>query len=254
MISQTRQWERKEPAMTQLRISAKTLGALALPSFCPRCFWLKMKLGNKLPWAMFPGIFSSIDSFTKNLVYGYFEANDVLPRWLDPTGELGRPIPCPGSQRFFVDDPATGIRLTGAADAIIRTLDGEYLILDFKTARYSRHQDELLPMYQVQLNGYAYIAQRTGLNPVTGIGLVYCEPVTKLTEEQLAAVVKSDGFFMPFKVKGVALPLDPEAIIPRLLRKAKDILDLDRPPQAAEGCSDCQRLAALAVLTREVSD
>jgi len=28
--------------MAQLRISAKTLGELALPEFCPRCFWLKL--------------------------------------------------------------------------------------------------------------------------------------------------------------------------------------------------------------------
>jgi len=29
--------------MTDLRISAKTLGELALPGFCPRCFWLKLR-------------------------------------------------------------------------------------------------------------------------------------------------------------------------------------------------------------------
>jgi hypothetical protein len=29
--------------MTDLCISAKTLGELALPGFCPRCFWLKLR-------------------------------------------------------------------------------------------------------------------------------------------------------------------------------------------------------------------
>ena len=30
--------------MTELRISAKNLVALALPDFCPRCIWLKRYL------------------------------------------------------------------------------------------------------------------------------------------------------------------------------------------------------------------
>lgn len=34
--------------MTALRISAKNLGELACANFCPRCFWLKMKVRNKL--------------------------------------------------------------------------------------------------------------------------------------------------------------------------------------------------------------
>jgi len=38
-----------------LRISDKNLGALALPDFCPRCFWLKAK-AKKLPFQIFTGI------------------------------------------------------------------------------------------------------------------------------------------------------------------------------------------------------
>lgn len=44
--------------MTELRISAKTLGELACADFCSRCFWLKAK-AKKLPFQIFPGIFSS---------------------------------------------------------------------------------------------------------------------------------------------------------------------------------------------------
>ena len=46
------------------KVCAKTLG---MPSFCPRCFWLQMHY--KLPYQIFPGIFSNIDSYTKNLVH-----------------------------------------------------------------------------------------------------------------------------------------------------------------------------------------
>ena len=234
--------------MEQLRISGKTLGQLALPSFCPRCFWLKQRLGNKLPWQIFPGIFASIDSYTKTLVYGFWEAHNRLPKWLDPTEEFDRPIPTPGHQNFWVVDDATNIRLTGAADCILRFFTGEYAILDFKTAKYSPAQDELLPMYQVQLNAYAYIATRRGISPVTGLGLVYCEPMTKLTEEQISAMVKSNGFLMPFNVKGVPIHLAPEEIVPPLLRRVREIADFPLPPAGRDGCKDCERVESLMSL------
>lgn len=234
--------------MNPIKISAKTLGQLALPNFCPRCFWLRMKMGNKLPWQIFPGIFASIDSYSKSVVYDYWEATSSFPRWLDD-GMITRPIPTPGHQQFWADDNETGIRLTGAADAIFRAGDGSYVILDFKTARYTNHQDGLLGMYQTQLCGYAWIAERRGFSPVSAIGLLYCEPVTKLTEERLMKVVRRDGFVMPFKVRGLQLPLEPETI-PPLLRRAKDILDLPKPPERGDGCKDCQRVDALMTLIK----
>jgi hypothetical protein len=45
----------------QIRISGKDLGALALPDFCPRCFWIRRHAPQGLPFQVFPGIFSSID-------------------------------------------------------------------------------------------------------------------------------------------------------------------------------------------------
>jgi hypothetical protein len=53
----------------QIRISAKNLGELALHNYCPRCFWLKLKLNNRLPFQIFPGIFSAIDSYTKDVIH-----------------------------------------------------------------------------------------------------------------------------------------------------------------------------------------
>jgi len=48
--------------MNQLIISAKNLGELAMPDFCPRCFWLKTH-AKQLPFQIFPGdLHSSIDA------------------------------------------------------------------------------------------------------------------------------------------------------------------------------------------------
>jgi len=54
--------------MTKLRISAKTLGELAFPDFCPHCFWLKLRV-RRLPFQIFPGIFSAIDAYTRHAVH-----------------------------------------------------------------------------------------------------------------------------------------------------------------------------------------
>jgi hypothetical protein len=33
-----------------------------MKGFCPRCFWISRRA--RLPWQIFPGIFSSIDSYS----------------------------------------------------------------------------------------------------------------------------------------------------------------------------------------------
>jgi len=64
--------------------------------------------------------------------------------------------------RFFREDPETRVRLQGVPDDILRMADGATHIVDYKTARLTETQDELMPVYEVQLNGYAYIAEATG--------------------------------------------------------------------------------------------
>src|SRR5579859_2234168 len=66
-------------------ISAKTLGQLAMPGYCPRCFWLAMK-ADRLPFQIFPGIFSAIDSYGKSVVHGWFDRYGRPPSWLEPLG------------------------------------------------------------------------------------------------------------------------------------------------------------------------
>ena len=234
--------------MKPIRISAKTLGQLALPTFCPRCFWLQRKLENKLPWQIFPGIFASIDSYSKKITNVYWDKHDLVPPWLKGFGDLARPVPVPSHTTFFIVDPETGIRLTGTPDEVFRMSNGFFFIADYKTARFTEHADSLLPMYEVQLNAYALIGRQHGFDPMAGLGLVYYEPKTDLSEEWLDSVVRADGFLMPFVAKLLPLRLEPDKMIPPLLRKAKEILDLATPPKGLDGCKDCQRVDALVGL------
>ena len=67
-----------------ITISAKNLGGVAMPGFCPRCFWIQMH-AEGIPYQIFPGIFSSIDSYGKRLVHGWFDRHQSAPPWLSET-------------------------------------------------------------------------------------------------------------------------------------------------------------------------
>jgi hypothetical protein len=226
-----------------LRISAKNLGGLALPGFCPRCFWLG--LHYDLPFGgPFPGIFSSLDSYSKKVVHAYFDRYKRAPSWLSPLGDFNSYIPPPSSRTFFIDDKVTGVRLTGAPDAILVRDDGSKTIIDYKTGRHTAGQDQLLPMYEVQLNGYALIADGVGLGPVKQTALVYTEPVTDGDAKFLDDVRTDHGFRMDFHAKIVPVNLDPRMIKP-LMRQARNIYDASSPPAGARGCKDCTNFNAL---------
>ena len=87
--------------MTQKNVSAKQLGELALPFNCRRCFWIKAKLKSNLPYQSFPGIFSSIDSYTKKMVKGWFDRHGKAPEWMSDLGTLKEYINPPGSLRYL---------------------------------------------------------------------------------------------------------------------------------------------------------
>jgi len=235
--------------MERIRISGKNLGALALPSFCPRCFWISMH-AEGLPYQIFPGIFSSIDSFTKKVTNIHYESHSTIPKWLQSFGELNKPVKSPSHASFFIIDSDTNIHLTGAADEIIQRNDGSYFIVDYKTAKFTGNQDRLLPIYEVQLNAYAYISNKTAFNPVSGIGLVYFEPKTDLTVQTLDNVLMDDGFKLPFSAKLLPLKLQPDKIIPPLLKKVREIVDLNSPPDRTFGCDDCEKLDMLIRLVK----
>lgn len=226
-----------------IQISAKTLGELAMPDFCPRCFWIK--LNCKLPYQIFPGIFSSIDSYSKKITWGYFEKFGKLPDWFNSLGDLERPIKAPGRSIFFYMDKATNIKLTGTPDEILQKKDGSYCIIDYKTARFTGKQDELLPMYEVQLNSYALIANNCNLKPVNGLGLLYYEPQTDITPDDLKSALLNEGFNMPFKAYLLEIELNPEKIILPLLVKARKIADMKTSPDGSTGCEDCWKLSAI---------
>lgn len=227
----------------RLRISAKHLGELALPDHCERCFQIKLDLHYKLPYQVFPGIFSSIDSFSKKITDKHYEFHGDIPLWLEVEG---RPLRNPSVRDFQWHDLETNVLLTGVPDSIIRKPDETLAIIDYKTARYTDGQDHLLPLYHVQLNGYALIAEQSGWGRVTELLLVYYEPDTEVTQANVRSLTLSDGFVMPFYAKTVRMELDRD-LVREKMEKAKSLFDGSRG-EHREGCAEGLRLRELVSL------
>ena len=233
--------------MEQLRISGKDLGAVALTDFCARCFWIQRKAPAGLPFQIFPGIFSSIDSYSKNTVHTWFDRHGSPPPWLSELGDVVGYIEPPHYSKFSTVDQATNILLTGAPDALFKLSDGSLLIGDYKTAKFTQAQDRLLPVYRTQLNAYAVIAEARGLGRVSRLALIYTEPDTDRSVAATDGVHRPDGFIMGFSAH--VLPVNVDATtIPPLLKRVRELLDSSTPPRGRSGCKDCRKLEGLVGL------
>ena len=231
----------KSPGPT---ISATELGTYARSRFCPRCAWVRLHI-KKLPYQSFPGIFSSIDRYNKLIVHNHFDREGHAPPWLAELGETGEYLEPPHWSSFKTLDEETGITLRGEADGIFKLAGGSYVIVDYKTSRYSPAQQGMFKNYEVQLNAYALIAERLGLSPVSKLALVYMEPATDAETAQEPSLIDSRGFTMGFLARVVEVELRQEKLLPPLLRKARRIWDMPTPPSGIGDCKDCAAVSGL---------
>lgn len=225
----------------QIQISAKALAEAAMPDFCPRCFWIKLHVPDKLPFQVFPGIFSSIDAYTKHIVHGWFDRHHGPPGWLADLPDLVGYRPPPHHTRFRIVDAATDIVLTGTPDGILVRTDGSHVIVDYKTAKFTAHHDRLYPLYEAQLNAYALIGEQCGLSPVSGLALVYAEPVSDKSSAEQAESHSTAGFRMEFAPRVLPVPIMPD-LLPPLLKKTREVFDQPTMPEGRAGCENCRLL------------
>ena len=225
-------------------ISATELGSYAGFRFCPRCAWIRLHV-RPLPWQGFPGIFSSIDRYTKQVIINHLHREGRLPPWLAEVGDAVEHIDPPHWSKFQATDEATGATLRGEADAIFRLADGGCAIIDYKTSRYNPDNRSQHRVYRAQLNAYAWIARRLDFPRVSRLALVYMEPATGDEESGAPELVDAAGFSLGFRPRVVEVELAPDRLLPPLLRRAARIHELTSPPDARDGCRDCAALEGL---------
>jgi hypothetical protein len=196
-----------------------------------------------MPFQKFPGIAMIIDSYTKKIIHSYFDQRSEAPRYLSHWSKIIRMVPVPHHTKFYYDDPNTGIRLSGTPDDIYLLEDSSFVVVDYKTARLNENQYYILPLYETQLNAYAVIAEENGYNPVSKLDLVYFEPQT-LLDRDIDSAQMDKGFRLSFNAKMDSVELCPQQI-PFLLKQAKELIDMPKPPPSREGCKDCQLLSKI---------
>ena len=203
-----------------------------------------------LPWQGFPGIFSSIDRYTKLVVVNHLRREGCLPSWMasafhaDGDDAVVHLDP-PHWSRFKATDEATGATLRGEADAMFRLADGTCAIVDYKTSRYNPENRGQLRAYRAQLNAYAWISQRLSFPAVSKVALIYMEPASDSETADIPELVDDAGFVLGFRPRVIEVELAPERLIPPLLRQATRIHAMPEPPPPKEGCKDCAALDAL---------
>ena len=234
--------------MDEIVIPVRTLGALNLPGYCPRCYWITLRCNGKFPFQIpMPGIFNSIDGYSKAVIHSYFDANNVLPPWFPDVGPVSGYTPSRllHWSLFRISDAASKIVLRGTPDDVFRLSDGSYHIVDYKTAKATETQDGLYPLYEVQLNVYAWIAQEQGLAPVVGLSLIYMEPETVVDGEMLKTVTGEDRYFLSFRATMKNVNLNPGGMVPGLLKRAREIYYMETAPAGNESCENCELVSRL---------
>jgi len=234
--------------MDSIKISAKNLGQVALSDFCPRCFWIKLKSQFRLPFASFPGIFSSIDAYTKKAIHHMIDSSNERPSrqiksngsyfeypdWLAEIGDIaGYETIKHWSKSLYVDEKS-GITLSGVPDDIFIRRDGTKATVDWETAKLSKTQDELMPMYEIQVNVYDIQT-----NYKSDLYLIYMEPLTEQSDAYDSFI--DCGFSMYFSAKVVPIKRD-RRIVREALTTVRDISEMPHAPSGKSDCKECEQL------------
>ena len=202
---------------------------------CPRCFYLKVKLGHNRPRTPMPGIFTKIDALMK----GYFQSkttSDIyggLPAGVVKFGEKwvqSQPISYPN----HLDQ----CYIRGKFDTVVEFDDGSFGIVDFKTSEPKAHH---VAFYGRQLHAYAYALEspapgKLALRPISRLGLLVVEPNQMLKTQQGHIAYVGE-------VTWQEIPRDDISFM-AFLDKVMSVLEQPMPPPAASECKWCEYRAA----------
>jgi len=237
--------------VSQISLTPRDLGPILFEDFCPRCFWFtkKFPLEDKHPFSSpMPGIVSIADYYIKRVVTWHIQKFTFLPSWilnqlntfyLHLDFQSAKQIK-PGNWKVSLFD--NNCILTGRADEVLEFSDGSWFIMDYKTASLTEYQKKLLPLYEAQLNAYAYLAQKKFKKSITGLALVYFDPEYKNLKDEIILQRTKDHFFFGFKPTIIPVKLmDPEWV-EDLCRNLFEILSSDKPPKGKANCPGCNLL------------
>lgn len=225
----------------RLYLGARTLASLNMPDVCPACFYVRLKCRRDLPYQFhMPAILFAADRHVKEAVHRSIDAGKGMPPWMPARGDVKGYVPGLSFRWFRHLDRRTNVSVCGVPDDLLVMGDGTVHVVDYKTAFLTQQQREILPLYKAQVNVYAYVARRVGRRvpgPVRDLTLAYLEPQPDFSNEQALA--------MRFVAKTISVRNEAEALVPRLLQRAREIMSQEAVPRHREGCEELERMNTL---------
>lgn len=236
-----------------LAITPRNLGCINLPTYCPRCLHYLLRMRFHPPFNHFgAAIFNHLQS-CQEAILGYFlEARGSLPKAFKPFCDCASRTEYPKHWSKFSYTHKSGVVLYGAPDEILTRKDGTLCVIDHKTAHCKGDKDPFFGQYQIQVIGYADIAEGLELGDVSLGGLLYWEAQKDSVIEDPSAFHDASGLWVPFQPKGVEIEIDYRLLDP-LLSELKKVADAKRLPEGREGCDDCRKLALLLAIHEEAA-
>lgn len=226
----------------ELRISPSKLGALCAPGFCQLCYWRLLRLKFKKPYMFpMPAILNSLDAQHKQLAAVSLNTKGKLPAYFGAFQDAVEILPIESIPGFHEE---TNLVLLGKPDLLLRNAAGTVSVVDNKTAKLKSADHPLTAIYRAQVNMYGFLLERSPeAYQVSRVALLYYE-FEALSDAAVLKLVGNDYMMARFKPTLVEVEYDPENIVVPLLRKVRELIDMDTPPDGREDCKDCNLLAA----------
>jgi hypothetical protein len=243
--------QQSKPQTNKITLNARDIGNSLLDDFCPRCFWItkKFPLKDKHPFSLpFSGLPNIVDSYIKRVVRYYIQKLNFLPSWLlnqlkDYYLELDfenvRLFKQSSFQVTLFDGACV---LSGQADEMLEFPDGSLFIIDYKASSLTENQLKIRPLYEAQLNAYAYLANKKLGKPVVGLALVYFDPEYKNLNDEVLLHRTKEEFLFGFNPTVVPVKLMDNEWVENLCQTLFEILSLDTPPEGKSNCEGCNTL------------
>lgn len=189
---------------------------------CPACFWREYH--KKLPPTFpLPGILNRMDALTKDYYDKY--RNGIPPSIKGHVKEKLVDASTAEKLRTGIKyfDPSLNAVLSGKMDDCLIDSKGSLVPLDNKTA--SPSNEEMLKIYQLQLDAYTFILQKNGYKTADHGYLIYYVPESGTPDK---------GIIFNATVK--RLEMKPN----RVLKIFKDAVALVRKPRAPKAHGECE--------------
>jgi hypothetical protein len=222
------------------RISPSRIGGFSNPDACPRCLYLLLRMRNKKPFDFgVPAIMHTLDRFQKLIPISALSENNALPAFYGRFKDAVEVLPI---EEFTCTHAETGLVLYGKPDIVLRRRSNGIVINDNKTSQPKEPESPLGRQYSLQLNLYGYTAEHCEWpKKVEGLGLLYFT-APELGLDDIEGLYSDDGVTFPLNPRLVEVDYDPPTVLFPVLRRVREMLELDSPPAGTEGCRDCRLL------------